>query len=31
MNKDVILIGICGKMGSGKNYISEKYILPILK
>lgn len=31
MKKDIILIGICGKMGCGKNYISEKYLLPILK
>lgn len=27
----IVLIGLCGKMGSGKNYISETYIIPLLK
>lgn len=27
----MVLIGICGKMGSGKDYIATKYILPYLR
>lgn len=26
-----VLIGLCSKMGSGKDYIADKYILPLLK
>ena len=26
-----VLIGICGKMGSGKDYIASKYIIPFLQ
>lgn len=27
----MLLIGLCGKMGSGKDYIASKYIIPYLK
>jgi hypothetical protein len=27
----MVFIGICGKMGSGKDYIAKNFILPILK
>jgi phosphomevalonate kinase len=30
MSKRPILIGICGKMGSGKDYIASRYVVPVL-